>query len=163
MAEDEHVDKQENSEKSTPAITSPQKIYIKDVSFESPNTPKIFTEEWNPKLEVAVDHSAALIADDTYDVVLKITATVSVAEHTAFLAEVHQAGIFILKGLEPNILQRRLNVYCINTLFPYASANLDELVSKGGFPQLLLQPINFAAQYNSRLQQKPANAADAIQ
>ena len=158
MAADEQVDNRENTAQS---ITSPQKIYIKDASFESPNAPKIFTEKWNPKLEVEVDHSAVSIAEDTYDVVLKITATVTVDDHTAFLAEIQQAGIFILKGLEPEILQRRLNVYCINTLFPYASANLDELISKGGFPQLLLQPINFADQYNRRLQQAQDNAAES--
>jgi preprotein translocase subunit SecB len=159
MAADEQVDNRIDADQS---ITSPQKIYIKDASFESPNAPKIFTEKWNPKLEVEVDHSADSIAEDTYDVVLKITATVTVEDHTAFLAEIQQAGIFILRGLKPEILQRRLNVYCINALFPYASANLDELVSKGGFPQLLLQPINFAAQYNKRLQQEPANAEGSV-
>ena len=134
-------------------IASPQKIYLKDVSFESPNSPGIFTQGWKPNLAVEIDSHASLIADDTYDVVMKITATVTVEGTTAFLAEVHQAGIFILKGFENDQLQRLHHVFCLRTLYPYASAALSDLVTKGGFPSLMLAPMNFAAIYAQRLQQ----------
>ena len=134
-------------------IARPQKIYLKDVSFESPNSPDIFTQGWKPNLAVEIDSHASLIADDSYDVVMKITATVTVEGNTAFLAEVHQAGIFILKGFENDQLQRLHHVYCLRTLYPYASAALSDLITKGGFPSLMLAPMNFAAIYAQRLKQ----------
>jgi len=137
-------------------IARPQKIYLKDVSFESPQSPTIFTKEWKPGLDVEIDSQAQQIADDTFDVVLKITGTVTVEDNTAFLIEVHQAGIFVLKGFEPDTLKRVQNVFCLNTLYPYASAALSDLVTKGGFPSLMLPPMNFAAIYNQRLQQTQA-------
>jgi preprotein translocase subunit SecB len=103
---------------------------------------------------VEIDSHAQQIADDTYDVVLKITGTVTVEGTTAFLIEVHQAGIFLLKGFETDKLQRLQHVFCLATLYPYASAALSDLVTKGGFPSLMLPPMNFAAIYNQRLQQK---------
>lgn len=135
-------------------IARPQKIYLKDVSFESPHSPDIFTQGWKPNLEVEIDSHAQQIADDTFDVVLKITGTVTVEGNTAFLIEVHQAGIFVLKGFEPDKLQRLQHVFCLTTLYPYASAALSDLVTKGGFPSLMLPPMNFAAVYDQRLQQQ---------
>ena len=137
-------------------MARPQKIYLKDVSFESPQSPAIFTKDWKPGLDVEIDSQAQQIADDTFDVVLKITGTVTVDDNTAFLIEVHQAGIFVLKGFEPDTLKRVQNVFCLNTLYPYASAALSDLVTKGGFPSLMLPPMNFTAIYNQRLQQTQA-------
>ena len=134
-------------------MARPQKIYLKDASFESPHAPGIFTQAWNPNLDLEIDSHAQQIADDMFDVVLKITGTVTVEGNTAFLIEVHQAGIFLLKG-EPDTLQRLQNVFCLNTLYPYASAALSDLVTKGGFPSLMLPPMNFAAIYDQRLQQQ---------
>jgi preprotein translocase subunit SecB len=142
-------------------IARPQKIYLKDVSFESPLSPGIFTQGWKPNLDVEIDSHSQLIADDTFDVVLKITGTVTVEGNTAFLIEVQQAGIFILKGFEPDRLQRMQHVFCLNTLYPYASAALSELVTKGGFPSLMLPPMNFAAIYDQRLQQKQSGSDEA--
>jgi preprotein translocase subunit SecB len=110
---------------------------------------------------VEIDSQAQQIADDTFDVVLKITGTVTVEDNTAFLIEVHQAGIFVLKGFEPDKLKRVQNVFCLNTLYPYASAALSDLVTKGGFPSLMLPPMNFAAIYDQRLQQKKAVSDEA--
>jgi preprotein translocase subunit SecB len=135
-------------------IAQPQKIYLKDVSFESPQSPGIFTQGWKPNLNVEIDSHAHQIADDTYDVVLKITGTVTVEGNTAFLIEVHQAGIFVLKGFEPDKLQQLQHVFCLNTIYPYASAALSDLITKGGFPSLMLPPMNFAAIYDQRLQQQ---------
>ena len=134
-------------------ISRPQKIYLKDVSFESPNSPELFTVKWEPKLGMEMDNSVAVLGDDLYEVILTVTATASVNDKTAFLAEVHQAGIFLLKGHEADLLQRVQQVYCLNTLYPYAGAALSDLVTKGGFPQLLLPPMHFGALYAQKQQQ----------
>ena len=136
-------------------IFRPQKIYLKDASFESPNSPELFTKKWAPKIGVEIDNSVSMLEDDIYEVIIAVTATVSVEDKTAFLAEVHQAGIFVLKGHEPDDLQRIQHVFCLRTLYPYACAALSDLVTKGGFPQLLLAPMNFAALYAKKRQQAP--------
>jgi preprotein translocase subunit SecB len=141
-------------------VVQPQKIYLKDASFESPHTPRIFTEGWKPNLEVEIDSHSSQIADDTYNVVLKITGTVTVEGNTAFLIEIQQAGIFVIKGFDPERLQRLQNVFCLSTLYPYASAALADLVTKGGFPSLMLPPMNFAAIYDQRLQRQNQSAAE---
>jgi preprotein translocase subunit SecB len=143
MPEDEQQEAQADDNKT---IRRPQKIYLKDVSFESPNSPELFTTKWEPKLGVEMNNSVAVLDGDLYDVTLSVTATVSV------LAEVHQAGIFTLKGFEPDVLERLQQVYCLNTLYPYAGAALSDLVTKGGFPQLLLPPMHFGAMYEQKLQ-----------
>ena len=157
MAENEAVADQDNNQQ---LVLRAQKIYLKDVSFESPNSPNIFINEWQPKLGVEIEHDAAVITDDTYHVVLKITATVNVEGKTAFLAEVQQAGIFAIKGFKEEILHRRLNVYCPNTLYPYACAALDDLVVKGGFPPLLLPPYHFGTEYDQQLQKAQEAATE---
>jgi preprotein translocase subunit SecB len=137
----------------------PQKVYLKDVSFETPSSPDIFTREWQPKLSIEIDNQTSSVAEDTFETVLTVTATVKVSEATAFLAEVHQAGIFTIRGFEPEQLQRLHNVDCLRLLYPYASAALSDLVTRGGFPQLVLAPMNFEALYEKRLQQAPADTA----
>lgn len=149
MPEDEQQETQADDNK---IISRPQKIYLKDVSFESPNSPELFTTKWDPKLGVEINNSVSVLDDDLYEVILTITATISVNDKTAFLAEVHQAGIFVLKGHEPDILQRVQQVYCLNTLYPYACAALSDLATKGGFPQLLLPPMHFGSLYAQKLQ-----------
>ena len=134
-------------------IVRTQKIYIKDVSFESPNSPELFTKEWDPKLGVEINNAISVLGEDIYEVTLTVTATVKIEDKTAFLAEVHQAGIFVLKGHEPDALQRLQHVYCLSTLYPYVCAALSDLVTRGGFPPLLLVPVNFAALYAKKLQQ----------
>ncbi len=124
-----------------------QKIYLKDVSFESPNAPSVFQIQWKPEtnLQVGVQHTK--LGDDVYEVVLNLTATVKVEEQTAFLTEVQQAGIFTLAGFEEGALGHLLGAYCPNLLFPYAREAISDLTTKGGFPPLLLAPINFDALY----------------
>jgi len=150
MPEDDQKETQADEKQK---INRPQKIYLKDVSFESPNSPELFTVKWEPKLGMEMDNSVAVLGDDLYEVILTVTATASVNDKTAFLAEVHQAGIFLLKGHEADVLQRVQQVYCLNTLYPYASAALSDLVTKGGFPQLLLPPMHFGALYAQKQQQ----------
>ena len=154
MAADEQDANNNNDEQK---IMRPQKIYLKDVSLETPNSPAIFTQEWKPELGVEFNNSATNISEDLYEVDLRVTVTVAVDGSTAFLAEVHQAGIFTLKGFTADELQRVQNVFCLSILYPYACAEVSDLVSKGGFPQLLLRPMNFERLYKKRLQDARGN------
>jgi preprotein translocase subunit SecB len=142
-------------------IAEPKKIYLKDASFESPHSPEIFLEDgWTPKLDLDIDSESQELGNDTYNVVIKVTAKVTSGESTAFLAEVHQAGIFVLKGFNSDRLERRQNVFCLRILYPYASAALSDLVTKGGFPSLLLPPVNFSAIYNQRSLRRQQSSED---
>jgi preprotein translocase subunit SecB len=133
-----------------------QKIYCKDVSFETPNSPQMFTEKWEPELKVDLHTAVNPLADHVFEVVLTVTVTVKVGEKTAFLAEVQQAGIFNVSGFEKPQLDAMLGSYSPNILFPYVREVISELVNKGGFPQLILQPVNFDAVYAQHLQQRQA-------
>ena len=128
-----------------------QKVYIKDISFETPNSPEIFTREWKPNLSLDLGHKVTELQDSQYEVVLSLTATVKVEDQTAYLAEVQQAGIYYLHGLNAEQLHRIHNVYCLRQLFPYASFVISDLVTRGGFPQLLIAPVDFGAVYKQRL------------
>lgn len=145
-----------------------QKIYCKDVSFETPNSPQIFTEKWEPELKIDLHTAVNPLAEQVFEVVLTVTATVKAADKTAFLAEVQQAGIFNVAGFEKEQLDHTLGSYCPNILFPYVREVISELVNKGGFPQLVLQPVNFDAVYAQHLQQSQAapnsdeSSADAV-
>ena len=139
-----------------------QKIYLKDVSFESPNSPQAFTDgEWKPQINVQINSSHQAIADDTYEVLLNITVTAKQNEKTAFLVEVKQAGVFTLSGFPEENLGGMLGAYCPETLFPYAREAVSEFISKGGFPQLLLAPVNFNALYSQQMQQQSAAQSEA--
>ncbi len=130
-----------------------QKIYLKDVSFESPNAPAVFQIQWKPDTNLQVGAQHTKLGDDVYEVVLNLTATVKVEEQTAFLIEVQQAGIFTLAGFEEGAMGHLLGAYCPNLLFPYAREAISDLTTKGGFPPLLLAPINFDALYAQNQQQ----------
>ena len=130
-----------------------QKIYLKDVSFESPNAPSSFQVEWKPDTNLQVGSKNTKLAEDVYEVVLSLTATVKVGEQTAFLIEIQQAGIFTLAGFEEGALGHLVGAYCPNLLFPYAREAISDLTTKGGFPPLLLAPINFDALYAQNQQQ----------
>lgn len=141
-----------------------QKIYLKDVSFESPNSPQAFTQgDWQPKINVQINSSNSVIAQDTYEVVLDITVTADQNEKTAFLAEVKQAGIFTMAGFPEENLGGMVGAFCPESLFPYAREAISELISKGGFPPLYLAPVNFNALYTQQLQQKQAAATETEQ
>jgi len=135
-----------------------QKIYCKDISFETPNSPVIFTKEGQPELKVDLNTSVNNLAEGLYEVILQVTATTQVEDKTAFLAEVHQAGIFNINGFEGQHLDGMLGSYCPSILFPYARETVSDLVTKGGFPQLVLQPVNFDAIYAQHLQERQKQA-----
>lgn len=131
-----------------------QKIYTKDVSFETPNTPGIFRhEEWSPAVNLQLASSSNNLDGDAYEVVLSITVTAKLGEDTAYLCEVQQAGVFSIAGFSDQDKHYMLGAYCPNILFPYAREAISDLVTRGGFPQMLLAPVNFDALYSQQMQQ----------
>lgn len=131
-----------------------QRIYIKDVSFEAPNTPHTFNEEWKPEVSLNLGTKSNPIQEDLHEVILSITATVSTHKKTAFLIEVHHAGIFLLQGFPKDQIHQMLGSFCPNILFPYAREVVSDVVVRGGFPQLILAPVNFDALYAQHREQQ---------
>lgn len=139
-----------------------QKMYLKDASLEVPLAPQVFTRSWQPAMDVQVNTQINAIAQDTYNVVLSVTVTAKLENDVGFLVEVHQAGIFTVSGFaDQNELGAILGGYCPGLLFPFARQVVAELVQQGGFPQLLLQPINFDMLYLEH--QNRARAEQAAQ
>ena len=130
-----------------------QKIYVKDLSFETPNSPSIFKEQWKPSVNMDIAHSASSLGEDSYEVVLSVTVTVNFESKTVYLIEIQQAGVFHVSGLVEDDLNRTLATACPNILFPFAREMVSDLVTRGGFPQLLLAPVNFEALFIQQLKQ----------
>ena len=151
----------QNQAEQSPREFALQRIFIKDVSFETPNSPTIFVEEWKPESNLNLNSNVTKLADDTYEVVLTVTVTTKVGDKTAFLVEVQQAGIFGVKGFADAEMGHMMGAYCPNVLFPYAREVVSDLVSKGSFPQLLLTPVNFDALYAQHLQEQQKKAAES--
>ncbi len=128
-----------------------QRIYVKDLSYESPSSPQIFRENWAPKVEIDLQNKSNQIEEGVYEVTLSVTTTVKIDEKVAFLAEVHQAGIFTIRNFPEDQLQHLLGSFCPNIIFPYARETITDVVTRGGFPQLYLAPINFDAIYQQKL------------
>lgn len=138
-----------------------QKLYLKDVSFESPNSPAIFSEQdWQPEINVQLNTESNTLGESVVEVVLNITVTATHQEKTAFLVELKQAGVFTLEGFNDEEKGGMLGSYCPNVLFPFAREAISELVSKGGFPQLLLAPVNFDALYQQHLEKQQKNSEE---
>ncbi len=138
-----------------------QRIYAKDLSFESPSSPNVFKKQWQPKVNVDLNtKSDAIDEQGNYEVVLSITITAKIEEETAFLVEVQQAGIFMIKGFEGEDLRRVLGTAAPNILFPYAREAIDALCVKGGFPAVMLAPVNFDALYQQALAQAAAQGEE---
>lgn len=131
-----------------------QKIYLKDVSFETPSTPGIFQKEWKPEVSLQLGNSAITLGEDVHEIVITVTITAKLGEETAYLCEIKQAGIFTIKGYSEQDMGLMAGSYCPNILFPYAREAVSDLVVKGGFPQMLLAPVNFDALYQQHMQQQ---------
>ncbi len=142
-----------------------QRVYVKDVSFEAPNTPVVFQKEWQPEIKLDMDTQTQVLAQDVYEVSLTLTVTCKLGEETAFLCEVKQAGIFTAANLDAQNLAHCLGAFCPNILFPYARETVASLVSRGSFPQLNLAPVNFDALFASHIAQLEAEqtAAGSVQ
>lgn len=139
-----------------------QKLFIKDVSFETPNSPLIFMEKWEPQVELNLSSNVDPMKDDLFDVSIVVTITVKIGEKTAYLAEVNQSGIFLVKGFGDEEKGPMLGSYCPNVLFPYAREVVSDLVTKGGFPPMLLAPVNFDALYQQHMQKSQVQGTNSI-
>lgn len=133
-----------------------QRIYTKDLSFESPNSPQIFQENWTPEINVSLGSQVNRLAETAYELVLNVTVEAKHQDNTVFLVEVHQAGIFQVQGFNDQELDALLGVAAPNVLFPYAREVVSDLVMRGSFPQFVLQPVNFEALYAQQRQAKAA-------
>ena len=143
-------------------VFAAQRIYLKDASYEAPNAPGIFLDEWEPEVNVEMDNSVTAIDENgVYDVQLKVTVTAKTKDQTAYIAEVVQGGIFLIAGFEEKDRQRLTGSVCPDTLYPYAREALANLMSKGSFPPFLLTPVNFDYIYNKRMQEAEADQAEA--
>lgn len=139
-----------------------QKLYVKDLSFESPATPAVFTfKDWNPQIELSLNNANKKVSDGLFEVVISVTATVKNEDKTAFLVEVHQAGIFQVAGFNEQDTKYILGAQCMNILFPYAREVVSDLTNRGGFPPLLLNPVNFDALYAQAIQKQQQEADKA--
>ncbi len=157
-------DKKETENKTPAPAAAPeaqfklQRIYCKDISFETPNSPSMFLGEWKPQMDLQLNTEMKKLDDDNYEVVLTVTVTVKSGDKTAFLAEVQQGGIFNISGVPEEQMNPVIGITCPNILFPYAREVVSDLVNRGSFPQLLLAPVNFEAIYAQQAQQAQKQA-----
>lgn len=131
-----------------------EKLYVKDLSLEVPNAPQVFTQQMQPEVEVQITTAAKQFAEGYFEVTVSATVTARAAEHTLFLAEAAQAGIFSLRNVPPEQLDALLGIACPQILFPYLREAISDLVVRGGFPPVLLSPVSFEALYMQRMQQQ---------
>ena len=131
-----------------------QKIYIKDFSFESPQAPDIFAASVTPQTQLNIRSSAKEVSGGAQEVTLTLTVEAKDEDRTLFLIELEQAGVFLIQGYSPDEQQMLVGSYCPGTLYPFAREAISDMVSRGGFPQLLLQPINFDALYAQALRER---------
>ena len=139
-----------------------ERLYLKDASFESPRSPEVFGEDWKPEIQVDINTRSNIQPENRYEVLLTLTLRAKLAGgKTAFIVEIQQAGIFLVEGVEPEVLQRVLGTICPNTIFPYIRENVDSLVVKGGFPALHLAPVNFDGLYAEALRKQAAQGPES--
>ena len=141
-----------------------ERMYLKDASWESPKSPGVFTKTWRPEIQVDINTRSNRLEEARFEVVLTVTLRTKIESgKTAFIVEIQQAGLFVLEGLEGEVLHRVLGTVCPTTLFPYAREAVDNLVVKGGFPALQLAPVNFEALYAEALKKQQGEAKpDAV-
>ena len=137
-----------------------QRIYVKDISFEAPNLPELFAVEYKPQIKMEMNSKSRIVADDNYEVILTVSVKAELEDKTVFLAEVQQAGIFMLKNVNEEQLQHTLSVMGPETLYPYVRETIASLIGKTGFPAVQLAPVNFQALFMQKVQQAQQAAAE---
>lgn len=145
----------ENTEAVAPQLAL-QRIFLKDISFESPRSPMVFQEEWKPEVGLDLNTKSRQVGENLYEVVLEVTVNVKNNGENAFLVQVQQGGLFAIAGLDDQQLHHALGAFCPGTVFPYARENIDALCVKGSFPALMLAPVNFDALYMDILKKQQA-------
>ena len=156
--ENQTTDNQAAGEQAQAPQFNIQRIFTKDISFESPNAPAIFTKEWKPEIKLDIDTSTNKLDESVFEVVLSVTVTASLGEETAFLCEVQQAGIFAIGEMPAQNKAHMLGSYCPNPLFPYARETMSNLFNRGTFPPLNLAPVNFDAIFAAYMQKRVQEA-----
>lgn len=156
MADENNAAQNGGAQQQTQGQFRMQKIYVKDISLETPNSPQMFMQQqqFQPKVDFNINANSQRIQNDLFEVTIHATVTVKNGEQTAFLVEVQQAGLFSLTGFQPQQLHYMLGAYCPSVLFPYAREAVSDLVTRSGFPPLLLEPVNFDAAYGQHLEQQ---------
>ena len=148
------------SEQVEEATFALQRIYVKDMSFESPRSPEGFLKQGKPIVTLELSVSNVSIGEENFEVTLGLTATAkNEAEEIIYLIELKQAGIFLIKGVSEEGLSRTLGSFCPNVLFPYARETIDSMVTKGSFPPLMLSPINFDNIFAQSMERSEADTA----
>ncbi|MBM3364828.1 MAG: protein-export chaperone SecB [Betaproteobacteria bacterium] len=140
-----------------------QRIYLKDMSLEQPNSPAIFLEQDGPSIEVQIDVGNQKLADDIYEATVTVTITAKIRDKIAFLVEGKQGGIFELRNIPEDQLEPLLGIACPNILYPYLRANIADMVTRGGFPPIHLTEINFEVFYQQRKQVLAQAATTPVQ
>ena len=138
-----------------------QRIYTKDISFEAPNSPDLFQEEWKPEINVGLGSEVKDFGNGNLELVLKVNVEAKHGDKTVFLVEVQQGGLFLAQGFQAEEMDPLMNIGAANVLFPYAREVISDLVTRGSFPQFVLQPVNFEALYAQQRQAKAAQEAQA--
>ena len=140
-----------------------QKIYIKDLSFESPRSPGVFASNVSPQTKLNIKSSASEVAPDTQEVTLTLTVEAVNEDKTLFMLEIEQAGLFRIQGYSAEEARMLIGSYCPGTLYPFAREAISDVITRGGFPQLLLQPINFDALYAQVLKDRADGGSESAQ
>lgn len=141
-------------------VFSIEKLYVKDISLEIPNAPQVFLEREAPQVDIQLHHESNPVEDGVYQTLLTVTVTAKVKDKTMFLVEVGQAGIFVIRNIPAADLEPILGIACPNILYPYVREVVSDVVSRAGFPPVVLTPVNFEALFQA---QKQAQAEQAQQ
>lgn len=148
-------------EKQPEASFSVEKLYIKDFSFEAPNTPNVFLEQEQPQIDIKMDIEHNSLGEaGMYEVVLPLSVTARTKDKTYFLAEVHQAGVFHIRGIADEDMPLVLEINCPNILLPFAREAVSSMIGRGGFPPVLINPVNFEALFHQRLNEAAASSGE---
>jgi preprotein translocase subunit SecB len=139
-----------------------QNIYVKDASFEAPSGPNIAGSEWSPQFGLNMNTNGTTVADNLHEVVLTITLEAKLGERVAYLVEVKQAGVFLIRGYPVDDARRIIGAFCPGVLFPYARQAVSDLILRGGFPPFLLPPVNFDALFQQSLEQAPPQPQPSV-
>ena len=161
MTDNNAASQEANKENAAGPNFAVQRLYLKDLSFETPQGPAAFQKQWKPKVNQDLSTKSAKMDDNIYEVALRITVTVKDEEETIYLIEVEQAGLFTIKGIDGPQLAQVLNVTCASMLLPYAREAIDSTLIKGSFPPLMIPPINFESLFASAMQQTAEAQAES--
>jgi preprotein translocase subunit SecB len=144
-------------------VFSIEKVYIKDLSLEIPNAPQVYLEREAPTVDIQLHHNSTGVEEGVYETVLTVTVTAKVKDKTMFLVEAAQAGIFVARNIPAGELEAVLGIACPNILFPYVREAISDVVVRGGFPPVILSPVNFEAIYQAQRDPQPVVEPPAVQ